>query len=85
MLPVSFQTEGPGIPTRPAHIWIEIAPLAPNRTAAGQRYVFFDECYEANLPVPLIRCRCGDWPTALAMVSELCQSASFSARTAALV
>jgi hypothetical protein len=45
-----------------AHVWIEIAPLVPGRTATPESYPFFDANYEPDTPVPVIHCRCPGWP-----------------------
>ena len=50
VFPISFQTADAGIPTRLAHVWIEIAPLAAGRTAALEAYPFFDANYEPDTP-----------------------------------
>ncbi len=60
--PISFQTADETIPVRPGHVWIEITPVGRDRAAVAESYVFFDANYEPDLPVPLMHCRCSDWP-----------------------
>jgi len=62
VFPVSFQREDQGIPQRPAQIWVEIVPLVQGRLRADDGYLFYDENYEPDMPVPVIRCRCRNWP-----------------------
>ncbi|TVS13001.1 MAG: VWA domain-containing protein [Planctomycetaceae bacterium] len=62
IFPISFQTADETIPVRPGHVWIEITPIGRDRNAVAESYVFFDANYEPNLPVPVMHCRCSDWP-----------------------
>ncbi|MCL4201023.1 MAG: VWA domain-containing protein [Pirellulaceae bacterium] len=62
VFPVSFQTADGAIPVRPGHVWIEIAPVGRNRSVVGASYVFFDANYKPDLPVPVMHCRCSEWP-----------------------
>lgn len=62
IFPISFQTVDETIPVRPGHVWIEITPIGRDRSAVAESYVFFDANYEPNLPVPVMHCRCSDWP-----------------------
>ena len=62
VFPISFQRDDLGIPLPPAQVWIEITPVSQGRRMAADCYVFFDANYEPDLPVPLMRCRCRNWP-----------------------
>jgi len=62
VFPISFQRDDLGIPSRPGHVWIEVLPMIPGQTTVADRYVFFDDNYEPELPVPLLNCRCCNWP-----------------------
>jgi hypothetical protein len=60
--PVSFQRTDRGIPQRPGAVWVEIGPVRRDGTDSPDRYLFCDANYEPNLPCPLLRCRCLEWP-----------------------
>ena len=60
--PVSFQRTDRGIPQRPRAVWIEITPQRRRSATTADRYLFCDANYEPDLPVPLLRCRCLNWP-----------------------
>jgi hypothetical protein len=62
VFPISFQRDDAGIPLPPAQVWIEITPLTQGRRMVSDCYVFFDASYELDMPVPLMRCRCLNWP-----------------------
>ena len=62
VFPISFQRDDFGIPQPPAQVWIEITPLSQGRRMLTSSYVFYDENYEPEMPVPLMRCRCVNWP-----------------------
>jgi hypothetical protein len=62
VFPISFQRDDQAIPQRPAQIWIEIAPLVQGRPPADNGYLFYDANYEPDMPVPVMRCRCLNWP-----------------------
>jgi hypothetical protein len=64
VFPISFQREDGGIPLPPAQVWMEITPIQQGRRMATLAYVFYDENFEPGMPVPLMRCRCRDWPQA---------------------
>jgi hypothetical protein len=62
VFPITFQKDDLGIPSRLDQVWIEITPAIGGRPVAADRYVFFDANYEPDAPVPLLHCRCSDWP-----------------------
>ncbi len=62
VFPISFQRDDLGIPLPPVQVWAEITPVSQGRRMASDCYVFYDASYEPDLPVPLMRCRCRNWP-----------------------
>jgi len=62
VFPISFQREDQGIPQRPAQIWVEVVPLVKGRLPSEDGYLFYDENFEPDMPVPVIHCRCRNWP-----------------------
>ena len=61
---VSVQNgDAAGFSPRPCEAWVEITPVAvPSQPNEPKKFVFYDMSFQADRPVPVLRCSAPRWP-----------------------